>query len=71
MRAILNISVPEGVAKEIKSEVKKGGFASTSEFIRTALREYKAVRLARELHADREAFVRGKGKVLRSLAELR
>jgi len=71
MRTIINISVPEITAKEIRREVKTGGFSSTSEFFRHLLREQKARNLAISLKRDRKQFERGKGKRLSSLKDLR
>jgi len=71
MRTIVNISLPKEMADEIKREVKREGFASTSEFIRALIREYKRAKLAEELHAQVRDFERGKGKILRSLKDLR
>ena len=68
MRTIVNISLPEVVAKEVEEEVKNGRFASKSEFFRHLLRER---RIARELANDRSAFERGRGKLLKSLRDLR
>jgi Arc/MetJ-type ribon-helix-helix transcriptional regulator len=70
MRQIINISLPDTLIKEVKKEVKKGGYASTSEFIRDALRAWKRQKLAEELHKDKKAFISGKGKILASLADL-
>jgi len=71
MRTIINISVPEITAKEIRKEVRVGGFSSTSEFFRHLLREQKARALAASLKRDRKQFERGKGKKLSSLKDLR
>ena len=68
MRNVINISLPEALAKEVAEEVKKGGFASKSEFFRHVLRERK---LAKELAADRTRFEKGEGKLLKSLRDLR
>lgn len=46
MRQIINISVPEAMAQNIKKEVQKGGYASTSEFIRYLIRLWKTKQLA-------------------------
>ncbi len=70
MRQIINISLPDMLVKEVKREVKIGGYASTSEFIRDALRAWKRQKLAEELRRDRRSFTSGKGKVLASLADL-
>jgi Arc/MetJ-type ribon-helix-helix transcriptional regulator len=62
MRTIVNISLPKEMADELKREVKREGFASTSEFIRALIREYKRAQLAKELHAQVRAFERAKAK---------
>jgi len=71
MRQIINISLPQETAEEIKKEVQQEGFASTSEFFRHLLRERKATRLATVLKKDKLAFEQSKGKKLRSLKDLR
>ncbi len=71
MRTIINISVPEITAKEIRKEVRIGGFASTSEFFRHLLREQKTRDLAASLKKDQRRFERGEGKKLLSLKNLR
>ncbi|MDO8572497.1 MAG: ribbon-helix-helix domain-containing protein [bacterium] len=71
MRTIINISVPEITAKEIRKEVRIGGFSSTSEFFRHLLREQKARNFTASLKRDREQFEHGKGKKLSSLKDLR
>lgn len=70
MRQIINISLPDTLVKEVKREVKTGGYASTSEFIRDALRAWKRQKLAEELHRDRKEFEAGKGQEIKSLANL-
>jgi len=70
MRHVINISLPQETAEEIKEEVKKEGFSSTSEFFRHILRERKTARLAKILKKDRLLFEKGKGKKLRSLKDL-
>lgn len=62
MRSIINISLPKEMADEIKQEVKKGRYASTSEFFRTLLREYRRARLAKELHAETARFKKALAK---------
>ena len=68
MRNVINISLPEQVAKSVRREVKQRGFASTSEFFRHLLRTHA---LAKELQGDRSRFERGEGKELRSFADIR
>jgi putative addiction module CopG family antidote len=71
MRNILNISLPEEMVKLIKSEVKTGKFASTSEFMRHLIRMWNTEKLAQDVEQSRAEIVAGKGKVLRSLKDLR
>lgn len=70
MRNIINISLPAEMAKEIKAEVKKGKFASTSEFMRHLIRMWNTEKLAQELKKEKEYFRKGKYKVLRSFKDL-
>lgn len=68
MRNIINISLPEPMAKRVEREVKKGGFSTKSEFFRHLIRVHA---LAQELSLSREEFARGEGKKLQSLKDLR
>lgn len=67
MRNIINISLPEAMAKMVEREVIRGKFASTSEYFRHLIRSRE---LAEELHKMRNNFPRG-WKKLRSLRDLR
>jgi Arc/MetJ-type ribon-helix-helix transcriptional regulator len=71
MRTVLNISIPASVAKEIKDEVRKGKFASTSEFIRHVWRTWQTERVVREVKVSERQFAQGKFKVLKSFKDLR
>ncbi len=71
MRSILNISLPKKMKQKIKKEVKKGNFASVSEFLRHLIRQWERGQLEKELNQEREKFENGKGKTLKSLKELR
>ncbi len=72
MRNIINISLPAQMAKMVKQEVKKGRYASVSEFFRSLLRDYEEEsRLLAELEEIDKEFDAGKGRVLRSLKDLR
>ncbi len=71
MRNIVNISVPAEMARDIKREVKAGKFASTSEFMRHLIRVWNTEQLMRDIEQSRKEIVAGKGKVLRSLKNLR
>ncbi len=71
MRSILNISLPEALAEEVKKEVKDGRFASTSEFFRHLLRLWNTEKLYRELQQSEKDFKAGKYKTLKSVKDLR
>ena len=71
MREIINISLPALTAKTVKSAVKVGGYASTSEFFRHLLRDWQEGKLLNELKESRAEILAGKGKILKSLKKLR
>lgn len=71
MREIINISLPSQMAKVVKGAVRTGSYASTSEFFRDLIRDWQEKGLLKELDASRAAIATGRGKVLRSLKELR
>lgn len=68
MRNIINISLPQELVREVEREVKKGKFASKSEYFRHLVREQK---LASELRKEQKEVLAGKGSILRSLRDLR
>lgn len=57
--------------KTVKSAVKTGEYASTSEFFRFLLRKWQEDRLLKELNDSRREISAGKGKILKSLKDLR
>lgn len=71
MRNIINISLPENMAKIVEKEVRSGNFATKSEFFRHLVRLWNTLKLAEELKESRREFESGRGKVLRSLHNLR
>lgn len=72
MRDIINISLPAATAKMVRREVKKGKYASISEFFRSILRDYEEEsKFLTELEKSQKEFKAGKGVVLRSLKDLR
>lgn len=71
MRSIVNISLPVELDKEVSIAVKKGGYATKSEFFRDLLRDWKERQLLKELEQSRKEFKNKKGRVLRSLRDLR
>lgn len=71
MRQIVNISLPSQTAQKVKQAVKKGNYASTSEFFRDLLRDWQAGNLLTELNESKQEILSGKGKILKSLKDLR
>ncbi|MCX6785133.1 MAG: ribbon-helix-helix domain-containing protein [Candidatus Komeilibacteria bacterium] len=71
MREVINISLPSPMAKTVKTAVKTGDYASTSEFFRHLLRDWQEGKLLNELNKSRMEIATGKGKVLSSLKALR
>ena len=71
MRSIINISLPQTLTSIVEKEVRKGNFASKSEFFRHLLREWNEEKLSKELEKSRKELKNGEGKILKSLADLR
>ena len=71
MREIINISLPKELKKKVEELVKKGRYATKSEFFRDLLRMWMEGKILRELSESRKELVSGKGKTLRSLKDLR
>jgi len=63
--------VPKETAAATKKVAQEEGFASVSEYFRHLLREENRRKLAKELEAQTKQFEQGKGKLLRSLRDLR
>lgn len=59
------------MAKEVEKEVKTGKFASKSEFFRSLLRLWEEEKLLRAIRESQREIAAGKGKILRSLKDLR
>ena len=71
MRNVINISLPSKMTKAIEENVKKGQFASKSEFFRMLFRTWQEGLLAKDLKESHKEMRQGKGKLLRSLKDLR
>lgn len=67
----MNISLPKELNKVVEQAMRKGKFASKSEFFRNLLRLWQEEELLREVEISRKEFADGKGKKLRSLRDLR
>lgn len=71
MRAIMNISLPEPMAELINQAVATGHYSTKSEFFRSLVRDWSEQKLAKELLVSRKELASGKGKLLKSLKDLR
>ncbi|MFH1575881.1 MAG: ribbon-helix-helix domain-containing protein [Candidatus Nealsonbacteria bacterium] len=72
MRTIINISLPEQLDREIERVMKKGKYSTKSEFLRQLIREkLEEEDIIAQIRKSEAEFRAGKGKVLRSLKDLR
>ena len=71
MRTVVNISLPKQLSAVVEKTVASGQYASKSEFFRSLLRLWLEGKLVEELEKSRAEFKTGKGKLLKSLKDLR
>ena len=72
MRDILNISLSKELSKKVDSFVKKGRYSTKSEFLRDLIREkIEEEEIWIDVQKSEAEFKAGKGKLLRSLKDLR
>jgi len=71
MRKIVNISLPAELNEEVNKAVKSGHYATKSEFFRALLRLWEEEKLLKELRQSQDEIAKGKGKILKSLKNLR
>lgn len=71
MREIINLSLPKAMANSVDDIVKEGSYASRSEFFRELLRSWMEGKILKELTASQREIADGKGKILKSLKDLR
>lgn len=71
MRTILNLSLPQDLALAVDNAVDSGNYASKSEFFRMLLRDWLEARLESGLKASQKELRSGKGRLLKSLKNLR
>ena len=71
MRNIINISLPERMTRVVEEGVKKGHFSTKSEFFRMLIRLWTEGKLVQEIDESRKELRGGKGKLLKSLKDLR
>ncbi len=70
MRTTLNISMPASLKRSVGLAVKRGRYASVSEFLRDTIRAWEDEQLYQSVLRSEEEFAQGKGKRLRSLRDL-
>lgn len=71
MRKVINISLPIELGRMVEKTVKTGQYATKSEFFRHLLRMWAEGRLLKELDESRKEIAAGRGRVLKSLKNLR
>lgn len=71
MRAVVNISLPQRLNTLVDEAVEEGRYSSKSEFFRELLRSWIGGELKLRLDESRKELKSGKGKLLRSLKDLR
>lgn len=71
MRSVINISLPSQLEEFVNIAIEKGNFANKSEFFRHLLRNHIENNLKEELEESRKELAKGKGKLLKSLKDLR
>lgn len=71
MRSIINISLPKSLDALVNKEVRRGKYASKSEFFRMVLKQWlEEQKIIAEIEESRAEIRAGKGVILRSLADL-
>ena len=71
MREVINISLPKELNRAVEETIKKGSYSTKSEFFRELLRLWLEGKILRELAESRKELALGRGKLLKSLKELR
>jgi len=71
MREVINISLPKELNRKVDELIKKGGYATKSEFFRDLLRMWIEGKILRDLSESRKELAFGRRKLLRSLRDLR
>ncbi len=71
MRQTMSISLPKDLLDEVEKGVKEGGFSTKSEYIRQLVRDRKQEKFMQIIKKNRQDFKAGKGKILKSLKDLK
>jgi Arc/MetJ-type ribon-helix-helix transcriptional regulator len=70
MRSVVNISLPKELYAAVERLMEEGKYASKSELFREFLRMHLEEELLKDVEESRRQFRDGKGKLLRTPAEL-
>ncbi len=70
MRAIINISLPKELSVAVDAAVKRGKFATKSEFFRALIKFWEEEQLFRDVQESMRDFRAGRSRKLKSLADL-
>lgn len=71
MYETISISLPIPMIQTVKVAIKSGDYTSRSEFFRDLLDEWEKSKMLKEINESREEIYQGKGRVLKSLKDLR
>lgn len=71
MRSVINISLPKPLVGIVEQTVASGRYASKSEFFRSLLRLWMEKKLVEGINESRKELKSDRGKLLRSLGDLR
>jgi len=71
MREIINISLPKELNKAVERTIRKENYATKSEFFRDIIRMWLEGKILKDLAESRKELISGKGKLLKSLKDLR
>ena len=71
MRKIINISLSESLNKKVNDAIREGDYSSKSEFFRDLFRFWNEEKLLKEIKLSQREISVGKGRVLKSLKQLR
>ena len=72
MRNVINLSLPQELSFSVDRLIKKGRYATKSEFLRELIRERIAEDdLITRVEKSRQEIREGKGRVLKSFRDLR
>ena len=71
MRQVVNISLPKELNKAVEEIIRNKKYSTKSEFFRDLLRMWIEGKILRDLAESKQELDSGRGKLLKSLKELR